>query len=107
METNTMIIIGISVLLILLIIIGIIFMKFKKKKKIVLSPEEQTIENQKIFKIKGLLNDGINAMIQQDSKRAIYNYEFASSIYKSLKNRDLGIEKGLSELYAMIPKRGV
>jgi hypothetical protein len=106
METNIMIILGIGISLVLLIIIGIILMKFSKKKKIVLSPEEERIENDKIFKIRGIINDGLNAMMDSDPKRAVYNYEFAVSIYKSLKNRDLKIEQGLSELYRMLPKRG-
>jgi len=106
METNLMIILGIGLSLVLLTIIGIILIKFSKKKKIVLSPEEERIENDKIFKIRGILNDGLNAMVDSDPKRAAYNYEFAVSIYKSLKNRDLKIEQGLSELYRMLPKRG-
>jgi len=105
METNLMTIIGVAALIILLIIVLIIVIIFRRKKPKQLSPQDQRIENEKKFKIKCLLNDGINAMMDRDYKRATYNFEFAKSTYNSFKNRDLRIEQGLTELYAMLPKQ--
>ena len=107
MEFNLTIILGIVAAVVILILTAIIILVFSKKKIVPLSPQEQRIEHDKKFKIRGILNDGINAMLEQDHKRAWYNYDFAKAIYKSLRSKDLGIEKGLEELYRMLPKRGV
>lgn len=107
METNLFFLIGIGVLIGVVIIIIITLITFRKKKPKVLPVEQQRVENAKKFKIRSVINDGINAMMEQDYKRAIYNFNFAKNLYGTLINKDLGIEQGLNELYAMIPKRNV
>lgn len=95
---------GIGVIILFLLII--IFLIIRSRRKIVvLSDRDLKEEQAKRVKIRGILSDASSSMLENDYSRAKYNYKFANELYKSMKTKDRFIEKGLRDLYDMLPKK--